>query len=619
MAHLSWDTYFTKTLGCWMGKNAGGTLGGPVEGRREALDLTWYPKIQEGGIPNDDLEVQLVWLHALETRGQNLTAEDLGAEWLDHYLPNWDEYGFGKTNLRKGLLPPLSGAFNNAFGGSMGCPIRSEIWACIAPGLPLLAARLARADAIVDHTDESAYAEMLFAVIESAAYLDADRDRLMTLGLAAIPDDCRTATAVRTMIEAWNTTHDWKATRQAILDRVGDYANFTDAPQNIAFSLLGWYSAPTDFGQAICDAVNCGFDTDCTGATLGAILGLAWGAARLPERWMAPLGDSIAIIAERTRIHNQPRTLRELTERTAAIAIGSLAQQGRAFGPGRELELTLPTPDELRRQMQQAGLWHNARNVAERRFHHGRVAVCYPDGPVLAPGASGRVAITLVNETERRMEGTVAAAALGPGLKGLTIEPRSIDIAPGDKAELAVTATLSTGATPRCHADLAIAVQAEGIPPWCFAVSFVRPLYWQMTCVAPEIFGELGDAVPVVEGQRVAVEGNRIPLPQAGTWLGRTGVLNPSRYDRPVRLCSPSNHPVRVWLNGAAVVNNPGAKLMRPSYHAGPATHHGTGVLRSGWNDLVAAWSVADPAVGESHFFLTEPGGKGWGDLVFEP
>ena len=48
-------------------------------------------------------------------------------------------YGFGKTNVRKGLLPPLSGAFNNAFGGSMGCPIRSEIWACIAPGLPLLA------------------------------------------------------------------------------------------------------------------------------------------------------------------------------------------------------------------------------------------------------------------------------------------------------------------------------------------------------------------------------------------------------------------------------------------------------------------------------------------------
>ena len=618
MARLSWDTYFTKTLGCWMGKNAGGTLGGPVEGRREILDLDWYPTIQEGGIPNDDLEVQLVWLHALETRGQHLTAEDLAAEWLDHYLPNWDEYGFGKTNLRKGLLPPLSGAFNNAFSSSMGCPIRSEIWACIAPGMPLLAARLARADAIVDHTDESVYAEMLFAVIESAAYLQDDRDRLMELGLAAIPDDSRTSRAVRTMIQTWNATQDWKASRQAVLDLVGNDANFTDAPQNIAFTLLGWYSAPEDFGRAICDAVNCGFDTDCTGATLGAILGIAWGAPRLPRRWMDPLGESIAIIAERTRIHNQPKTLRELTERTAAIAIGSLAQQGHVFGPGRELELQLPTPAELRRQMQDAGLWHNARDVVERRFHHGSVRVRYPDGPVLAPGSASAVVVTLLNGTERRMEGPVAAAALSPGCAAVGISPETVDLAPGASAELTVHVALRADAPPRCHLDLAVAVQAEGIAPWSFTVSFVRPMYWQMQCREAGAFTACGESCPEMAGDRVAVEGNRVPLPTPGTWLGRTRVLNPSRTEREVRICAPSNNPARVWLNGERVVDNPGAELMRPSYHAGPATHHGAGLLKPGWNDLVAVWLVADTA-GESHLFLTEPGGKGWGDLVFEP
>lgn len=618
MARLSWDTYFTKTLGCWMGKNAGGTLGGPVEGRREILELDWYPKIQKGGIPNDDLEVQLVWLHALETRGQLLTAEDLAAEWLDHYLPNWDEYGFGKTNLRKGLLPPLSGAFNNAFGSSMGCPIRSEIWACIAPGLPLFAARLARADAIVDHTDESAYAEMLFAVIESAAYLTEDRDRLMELGLAAIPDDCRTSQAVRVMIDTWKETQDWKASRQAVLDLVGDYANFTDAPQNIAFTLLGWYSAPEDFGQAICDAVNCGFDTDCTGATLGAILGIVRGAGRLPERWLEPLGDGIAIIEERTRIHNQPKTLQELTERTAAIAIGSLAELGYVFGLGRELELELPTPEELRRQMQDAGLWHNARDVAERRFHHGRAFVRYPKGPVLAPGTTNRVVVTLVNETERRMEGPVAAAALSPGMEAVGITPETIDIPRGESAELTVAVALASDAPVRCHADLVVGVQAEGISPWCFTVSFVRPMFWQMECRPLATFEGLGEDAPEVAGERVAVEGNHVPLTAVGTWFGRTRVLNPSKYEREARVCSPSNNPVRVWLNGECAVNNPGAELMRPSYHAGPATHHGSGVLKPGWNDLIAAWLVADLA-GESHLFLTDPGGKGWGDLVFEP
>ncbi|MBT3375280.1 MAG: ADP-ribosylglycohydrolase family protein [Lentisphaerae bacterium] len=618
MARLDWNTYFTKTLGCWMGKNSGGTLGGPVEGRREILTLDWYPKVQAGGIPNDDLEVQLVWLHALETRGQCLTAEDLAAEWLDHYLPNWDEYGFGKTNVRKGLLPPLSGAFNNAFGSSMGCPIRSEIWACIAPGLPLIAARLARADAIVDHTDESVYAEMLFAVIESAAYLTEDRDELMKLGLAAIPDDCRTSQAVRIMIETWNATGSWGASRQAVLDLVGNHANFTDAPQNIAFTLLGWYSAPTDFGQAICDAVNCGFDTDCTGATLGAILGIAWGAERLPERWMEPLGDGIAIIEERTRIHNQPKTLQELTERTAAIAVGSLAQLGYVFGPGRELDLVLPAPEELRQQMQASGLWSNARDTAERRFHHGRILVRYPDGPVLAPGATNHVVVTLQNETERRMEGPVAAAGLTPGLNTVTIAPEAIDIAPGESSELKVNVELASESPVRCHADLAVAIQAEGISPWSFTVSFVRPMFWHMEIRPVEAFDGLGGSSPAVEGERIAVTGNLLPLAEVGTWVGRTRVLNPSAYEREVKVCSPSNNPVRVWLNGECTVDNPGAELMRPSYHAGPATHHGMGVLKPGWNDLVGVWRIAD-LEGESHLFLTEPSGKGWGDLVFEP
>ena len=617
MSRLTWDAYVNKTLGCWMGKNAGGTLGGPMEGRREILALDWYPVVQEGGIPNDDLEVQLVWLHALETRGLHLSAEELAAEWLDHYLPNWDEYGFGKTNVRKGLLPPLSGAFNNKFSTSMGCPIRSEIWACIAPGLPVVAASLARLDAMVDHTDESIYAEMLFAVIESAAYLEEDRDKLMALGLAAIPDDCRTSLAVRTMVDTWKATGDWKASRQAVLDAVGDYANFTDAPQNIAFTLLGWYSSPDDFGKAICDAVNCGFDTDCTGATLGSIIGIAWGAEKLPERWLAPLGNGIAIIEARTRICNQPKTLQELTERTGAIAMASLAGQGHVFGPGREIELTLPTPAELRQQMQDAGLWHTPRNVVERRFHHGTARIEYPGGPVLAPGTAGTVEIEIRNTTERSMEGPVAVASLTPGLGCVAISPSGIDLAPGEGTRLTVSAALAADAPARCHADLAVAVQAEGMAPWSFTVSFVRPMYWQMECREAAAFAEL-TAEPSVGGERTAVMGNAIPLPGAGVLVGRTRVLNPSAHERPVRVCSPSVHPARVWLNGVQTVDNQGAERIRPSYHSNGPTHYGAGVLQPGWNTVTAAWLVSERS-GESHFFLTEPSGRGWGDLVFEP
>jgi len=43
-------------------------------------------------------------------------------------------------------------------------------------------------------------------------------------------------------------------------------------------------------------AINCGDDTDCTGATLGSILGIKDGMAGIPEDWMAYIGEGIKSI-----------------------------------------------------------------------------------------------------------------------------------------------------------------------------------------------------------------------------------------------------------------------------------------------------------------------------------
>jgi hypothetical protein len=38
--------YYRTVYGGWLGKNIGGTLGGPVEGAQERLPLTFYPDLQ---------------------------------------------------------------------------------------------------------------------------------------------------------------------------------------------------------------------------------------------------------------------------------------------------------------------------------------------------------------------------------------------------------------------------------------------------------------------------------------------------------------------------------------------------------------------------------------------
>ena len=67
---LNYKTYRDKIKGCWLGKNIGGTFGAPLEGKScmefdrfydfYLQDLTGEP------VPNDDLDLQLVWLNAAE-------------------------------------------------------------------------------------------------------------------------------------------------------------------------------------------------------------------------------------------------------------------------------------------------------------------------------------------------------------------------------------------------------------------------------------------------------------------------------------------------------------------------------------------------------------------------
>ena len=171
--NISKESYRNKVRGCWMGKNIGGTLGAPFEGIRISEDIEFYTEdLSKGAIPNDDLDLQLAFLNAAERFGKAVDAKILAEYWVTAITPNWAEYGVGKTNLRLGLQPPVSGGFVNHYKDSNGAWIRSELWACLMPGHPELAVRYAYQDAIVDHADEGVYAEVFTAALESAAFAE---------------------------------------------------------------------------------------------------------------------------------------------------------------------------------------------------------------------------------------------------------------------------------------------------------------------------------------------------------------------------------------------------------------------------------------------------------------
>ncbi len=333
---LSFAAYRDKVRGCWDGKNIGGTLGAPFECLRGVFDIDGYTQ-ELGGepLPNDDLDLQLVWLHAAEAYGSRVNAQILGEYWHWFVTPHWAEYGTGRNNMRAGLLPPLSGHFHNRFKDSCGAFILSEIWACLAPGHPDIAARYAFEDASVNHADEGLYAEVFCAAVESAAFVVADTDTLIDIGLSYIPQDCGVARGVRSVRQSFADGKSWKEARKQLLIEVpGSFGAMGtpreamepdipvgetgyDAPSNIGIIIIGWLYGRGDFGRSLCIAAGCGEDADCTAGTLGAILGIIQGGEALPARWLEPLGGKI-----KTKCINIadvglkiPATVEELSER----------------------------------------------------------------------------------------------------------------------------------------------------------------------------------------------------------------------------------------------------------------------------------------------------------------
>ena len=161
-----------KILGCWHGKNIGGTLGGPYEGFPVVNHLTFYDPVPEGAVANDDLELQAMYAAALDQMEHVEISRDILADiWLKHMNFHVDEYAVAMKNLSLGIRPPWSGVYDNHFTDGMGAAIRSELWACLAPGNPRLAAEFAREDACIDHAGAGVDAEIFFAALESGAFV----------------------------------------------------------------------------------------------------------------------------------------------------------------------------------------------------------------------------------------------------------------------------------------------------------------------------------------------------------------------------------------------------------------------------------------------------------------
>lgn len=421
---LNAKEYRDKVLGCWMGKNIGGTLGAPFEWKRQINNITFYTQDLGGDpLPNDDLDIQLLWLVAMEEKGIDVDAHLLAEYWRLYVTPHWAEYGTAKINMKSGLMPPLCGTVNNEYKHSCGSFIRSEIWACIAPGFPKIAAKYAYEDGIIDHGNgEGVYGEVFCAALESAAFVEKDIKKLIDIGLSYIPDDCGVAQAVRSVVESYESGKTWIEARDEIISKyagwmarqliserdmekgfVGTKRGW-DVPSNVAIVVIGMLYGEGDFDKSMCIAVNCGEDTDCTGATVGAIFGIMHGIDAIPEKWIEPIGRKIRTaclnLGELGYYGDQlPADIDNLTERVYRIAQQVILRYNLPIRLCEDMETDL---DGLEDSHLFAGemreILYRSPNGPVFSFPFFDIWVDYGDTPYVQDGTPKKIKITIKNK-----------------------------------------------------------------------------------------------------------------------------------------------------------------------------------------------------------------------------
>lgn len=400
--------YLNRVQGCWLGKNIGGTLGMPMEWERKKNQVTYYTHDITGDpLPNDDLDIQILWLIALEEQGLQIDAKVLGEYFNEYMIFTHAEYGTAKTNLRAGLQPPVSGSYNNRFKDSCGSYIRSDIWACLYPGYPEIAASYAFEDALVDHGDgEGVYAEVFVAAMESAAFYETDIKKLIEIGLSYIPEQCAVSRAVRDAISTYESGMSMEESREYIMknyighlewhaispeDEAKGYGEGKmgwDVPSNIMIIIYGLLFGKGDFEKSMCTAVNYGEDTDCTAGTIAALYGIMHGTGIFAEKWKKPIGSRIVTISINPFLMygKIPVTVEELTERVAALHEKAFAERNLTDYEGWELKAS-PWFQNLYREMK------NVRYC----FPGLHVRLDYMGDPVIRAGEGKKIRFVLSN------------------------------------------------------------------------------------------------------------------------------------------------------------------------------------------------------------------------------
>ena len=268
-----------------------------VENYRFRFEKRPFADEMDGMPVDDDTNYVVLAQKLIEKYGKDFTDYDMSRIWLS--LQPKDAYCTAERvafcNFVNGFEPPESAVYKNPYREWIGAQIRGDYFGYIAPGNPELAAEMAFRDASISHIKNGIYGEMFVAAMLAAAASTNDIKTIINCGLAQIPNTSRLYEAITDVINGFESGVTQQECFNDIHNRYDEYTThgWCHTISNAMIVAASLLYGGGDFGKSICMSVETGFDTDCNGATVGSILGLAFGIDCIDGAWTKPINNKL--------------------------------------------------------------------------------------------------------------------------------------------------------------------------------------------------------------------------------------------------------------------------------------------------------------------------------------
>jgi hypothetical protein len=347
---LSHAEYLDRVQAIWTAQMIGQMTGLRFE-HQPASVLPTAPLTHPSGYApvDDDYYYEMVSVRAFEKYGINLTVQQLGKQWLENNAGSWGSSEQALLLLKRGILPPDTGHPRyNKLWWTIGPQFSSDLYGALAPGMPNVAAEMARRLGHINGYAEGSDGAVFVAGMISIAFAEKDSRAVVRKAATLIHPASPYRKCLDMVIAMADAGDAAQEIFRAVDERWGiEYPATNNAVVNGGFVAISVWFGEGEFQKTLQLAVHAAdfADTDCNTANSESVVAAMHGMKALPPEQVHELHDRI-LGSEMGSLKLTPpvdESISELARRTTRIGLAITTDHG-ASDDGETLRISVQSP-----------------------------------------------------------------------------------------------------------------------------------------------------------------------------------------------------------------------------------------------------------------------------------